>query len=275
LFDVSAEPKPEAAMTGVSKFFVAALLLTGYTHAAAQPVAGRVKVNGMQMYYEVSGAGGPLVVLHGAYMNIPSMGAFIPKLAQTHKVYAVELQGSGRTTDINRPITYQNLANDVAGFMDAVSLKKADVFGYSMGAIAGLQLAIRHPQKVNRLVAASVAYDANGWQPEFKAVIPQLKVETILGMPFAAEYRKLAPNPDGFRVLAEKLIALGAVGIPRTLFSATFAASRVAGWCAHIHEQRLVGGADPSRIAIRRGRAPRWRPMLNGTDRPHLLLYRR
>ena len=68
-------------MTGVSKFFVAALLLTGYTHAAAQPVAGRVKVNGMQMYYEVSGAGGPLVVLHGAYMNIPSMGAIIPKLA--------------------------------------------------------------------------------------------------------------------------------------------------------------------------------------------------
>jgi pimeloyl-ACP methyl ester carboxylesterase len=208
LFDVSAEPKPEAVMTGVSKFLVAALLLTGYTHAAAQPVAGRVKVNGMQMYYEVSGAGDPLVVLHGAYMNIPSMGAIIPKLAQTHKVYAVELQGHGRTTDINRPITYQNLADDVAGFMDAVGLKKADVFGYSMGAIAGLQLAIRHPHKVNRLVAASVAYDVEGWQPEFKAAIPQMKVEEIVRMPFAAEYRKLAPNPDGFPALAAKLIAL-------------------------------------------------------------------
>jgi pimeloyl-ACP methyl ester carboxylesterase len=196
-------------MTGVSKSLVAALLLAGCTDAAAPPpVAGRVSVNGMQMYYEVSGAGDPLVVLHGAYMNIPSMGAIIPKLAETHKVYAVELQGHGRTTDINRPITYQNLADDVAGFMDSVGVKKADVFGYSMGAIAGLQLAIRHPDRVNRLVAASVAYDLKGWQPEFTAVIPQMKVEDIVKMPFAAEYRALAPNPDGFPALAEKLIAL-------------------------------------------------------------------
>ena len=195
-------------MTGVSKFLVAALLLTGCTHGTAEPVAGRVKINGMQMYYEVSGAGDPLVVLHGAYMNIPSMGAIIPKLAQTHKVYAVELQGHGRTTDINRPITYQNMADDVAAFMDAVSLTKADVFGYSMGAIVGLQLAIRHPAKVNKLVAASVAYDVEGWQPAFKDVIPQMTVEMILQMPFAKEYPKLAANPKGFPELARKLIAL-------------------------------------------------------------------
>ena len=89
--------------------------------ALAQGVAGkRVAVNGMQMYYEVSGTGDPLVVLHGAYMNIPTMGAIIPRLARTHKVYAVELQGHGRTTDIDRPITYPNLADDVAAFMDAV-----------------------------------------------------------------------------------------------------------------------------------------------------------
>ncbi len=94
----------------------------------------------------------PLVVLHGAYMNIPSMGAIIPKLAETHKVYALELQGHGRTTDIDRPITYPNLADDVAAFMDTVGLQKADVFGYSMGAVAGLQLAIRHPDKVNKLI---------------------------------------------------------------------------------------------------------------------------
>jgi len=186
----------------------AVLLFTGYTHAMAQAVGARVKINGMQMYYEVSGAGDPLVVLHGAYMNIPSMGAIIPKLAQTHKVYAVELQGHGRTTDINRPITYQNLADDVAAFMDAVGLKKADVFGYSMGSITGLQLAIRHPQKVNKLVAATGVYDFEGWQPEFKAAIPQQKVEDFVRMPFAADYRKLAPNPDGFPALAEKVIAL-------------------------------------------------------------------
>ena len=77
------------------------------------------------------------------------MGAIVPKLAATHKVYALEFQGHGRTTDIDRPINYPNLADDVAAFMDAVDLKKADVFGYSMGAAAGLQFAIRHPGKVN------------------------------------------------------------------------------------------------------------------------------
>ncbi|MGE5803547.1 MAG: alpha/beta fold hydrolase, partial [Gemmatimonadota bacterium] len=162
----------------------------------------------MQMYYEVSGAGEPLVVLHGAYMNIPSMGAIIPQLAKTHRVYALEFQGHGRTTDIDRPITYQNLADDVAAFMDSVGLQKADVFGYSMGSAAGLQLAIRHPEKVNKLVAASVAYDLRGWQPAFTAMIPQMTVEMIVQMPFAADYRKLAPNPDGFPALVAKLIAL-------------------------------------------------------------------
>ena len=162
----------------------------------------------MKMYYEVSGEGDPLVVLHGGYMNIPSMGAIIPKLAETYKVFALEFQGHGRTTDIDRPITYPNLADDVAAFMDAVGIKKADVFGYSMGAIAGLQLLIRHPKKVDQLVFASGAYDLRGWQPEFMAAIPKMTVEMIVAMPFAQDYRKLAPNPDGFPALARKLIAL-------------------------------------------------------------------
>jgi pimeloyl-ACP methyl ester carboxylesterase len=186
----------------------AALLATGPALAEAQPAGDRVEVNGMQMYYEVSGEGDPLIVLHGAYMNIPSMGGIVPKLAETHKVYALELQGHGRTTDIDRPITYPNLADDVAAFMDAVGLEKADVFGYSMGAAAGLQLAIRHPEKVNRLAAASVSYDAEGWQPAFKAFIPQMTVEMFVGMPFAEDYRRLAANPEGFPALVEKLIAL-------------------------------------------------------------------
>ncbi|MGH8248158.1 MAG: alpha/beta fold hydrolase, partial [Gammaproteobacteria bacterium] len=186
----------------------APLLLISSALANAQATAHRVNVRGMQMYYEVSGNGDPLVVLHGAYMNIPSMGAIIPKLAQTHKVYAVEFQGHGRTTDIDRPITYPNLADDVAAFMDAVRLTKADIFGYSMGAEVGLQLAIRHPAKVNKLVVASGAYDLKGWQPEFTAAIPQMTVEMIVQMPFAEEYKKLAPNPNGFPELARKLIAL-------------------------------------------------------------------
>jgi pimeloyl-ACP methyl ester carboxylesterase len=176
--------------------------------AQSEPVGARVEVNGMQMYYETSGQGDPLIVLHGAYGHIPSMGEIIPRLAETHKVYALEFQGHGRTTDIDRPITYPNLADDVAAFMDAVGLKRASVFGYSMGAAAGLQLAIRHPEKVHRLVAASVAYDVEGWQPAFRNFIPQMTVEMFLNMPFAAEYRELAPDPDGFRGLVEKLIQL-------------------------------------------------------------------
>src|SRR5262245_35627623 len=188
---------------------MAAALLVAHPALAASPAVGdRVEVNGMKMYYEVSGEGDPLIVLHGAYLSIPSMGAISPKLAATHKVYALEFQGHGRTTDIDRPITYPKLADDVAAFMDAVGLRKADVFGYSMGAAVGLQLAIRHPEKVNKLAAASVAYDAEGWQPEFRAFIPQMTVEMFVGMPFAEEYRKLAANPDGFPALVEKLIAL-------------------------------------------------------------------
>ena len=186
----------------------ASLLLGAVTVTSAQNSGKRVTVNGMQMYYEVSGAGDPLVVLHGAYMNIPTMGAIVPMLAKTHEVYAVELQGHGRTTDIARPITYQNLADDVAAFMDAVGLARADVFGYSMGAVAGLQLAIRHPAKVNRLVLASGAYDVEGWQPEFKTMIPSMTPDMLKDTPLPAEYRKLAPNPNGFPELARKLIAL-------------------------------------------------------------------
>jgi pimeloyl-ACP methyl ester carboxylesterase len=201
----------EAGVPRGSRFFtplIAAAVLAGLAAGDAQAAGRRVNVNGMRMYYEVSGRGDPLIVLHGAYMNIPSMGAIVPKLAKTHTVYALELQGHGRTTDIDRPITYPNLADDVAAFMDAVGLKKADVFGYSMGAAVGLQLAIRHPVKVNKLVAASVSFDANGWQSEFKEFIPKMTVEMFLGMPFAKEYRKLAPNPDGFPELVKKLIAL-------------------------------------------------------------------
>ena len=186
----------------------ASLLFTtvAVTVAESQPVGHRVPVHGMQLYYEVSGAGDPIVVLHGSYMNIPTMDGIIPKLAQTRRVYALELQGHGRTTDIDRQITPENLADDVAAFMDSVGLAKADVFGYSLGAMTGLQLAIRHPAKVNKLIMAAGAYDASGRQPEFQAMIPKMTVEMFVDMPFAAEYRKLAPDPNGFPELVRKMI---------------------------------------------------------------------
>ena len=192
------------------RFLISIILAVTVGPAFADDMAagGRVEVNGMEMYYEVSGEGDPMIVLHGAYMNIPSMGGIIPALAERHRVYAVEFQGHGRTTDIDRPITYENLGDDVAVFMDAVGLEKADVFGYSMGANAGLQLAIRHPEKVGRLIVASAAYDIEGLQPAFRAFIPQLTVEMMLAMPFAEEYKQLAADPNGFPALVEKLIAL-------------------------------------------------------------------
>jgi pimeloyl-ACP methyl ester carboxylesterase len=185
--------------------FIAGLALST---AALPALAETVEVNGMQMYYEVFGQGDPLVVLHGAYMNIPAMGEIIPRLAETHQVYAVEMQGHGRTNDIDRPITYENLADDVAAFMEAVGLERADVFGYSMGAAVGLQVAIRHPGKVDQLIAASVSYDESGWQPEMVAMIPQMTPEMFVGSPMEAAFQEMSPNPDGFPAFAERMIAL-------------------------------------------------------------------
>jgi len=187
---------------------VLSTFLAGPALAQTAPAGDYADVNGMKIYYEVTGEGDPIVVLHGAYMNIPTMGGIIPRLAETHTVYALELQGHGRTNDIDRPITYPNLADDVAAFMDAVGLEKADIFGYSMGAATGLQLAIRHPEKVDQLVAASVAYDASGWQPAFTAMIPNMSPDMFVGSPMEEEWKKFAPDPEGFRPFAEKLIAL-------------------------------------------------------------------
>jgi pimeloyl-ACP methyl ester carboxylesterase len=185
-----------------------AISITAAPAIAAEPVGKTVPINGMQMYYEVSGSGDPLIVLHGAYMNIPTMGEIIPMLAETHTVYALELQGHGRTNDIDRPITYPNMTDDVAAFMDAVGLERADVFGYSMGAAVGLRLAIDHPDKVDQLVAASTAYDLSGMQPEYNAMVPTMAPEMFIGTPMEDAWKQYAPNPDGFRPFVERMIAL-------------------------------------------------------------------
>jgi pimeloyl-ACP methyl ester carboxylesterase len=186
----------------------AMLVMAGSAFAQDAPDGMEVEINGMRMYYEVSGTGEPMIVLHGSFMTIPMMGEIVGRLAETHRVYALELQGHGRTTDIDRPITYPNLAGDVAAFMDAVGIEKADVFGYSMGAIAGLRLAIDFPEKVDQLVFASGVYDFQGWQPEYRETVPDWTVEMFTTTFLADRYRELAPNPNGFAAMAEKVIAL-------------------------------------------------------------------
>ncbi|WP_026381756.1 alpha/beta fold hydrolase [Afifella pfennigii] len=181
---------------------------TSAAYAQTEPTGAYAEANGMRMYYEVSGEGEPVIVLHGAYMNIPAMGEIIPMLAQSRRVYAIELQGHGRSDDIDRPITYPALADDVALLMDRLDLPRADVFGYSMGAAVGFHLAVRHPDKVDQLVAASLAFELEGMQPEFVAMVPSMSPEMFEGTPIEADWRALAPNPDGFRDFAERMIAL-------------------------------------------------------------------
>jgi len=116
---------------------------------------GYAPVNDLNLYYEIHGSGRPLVLLHGAYMTIDMMAPLLEPLAEHRQVIAVELRGHGRTGDADRPITYELMADDVAGLLPALDVLSADAFGYSMGGGVALQLAIRHPELVRKLVVAS------------------------------------------------------------------------------------------------------------------------
>jgi pimeloyl-ACP methyl ester carboxylesterase len=163
------------------------------------------EVNGLEMYYEIHGAGEPLVVLHGAYMTIDAMGELVPELARTRQVIAVELQGHGRTADIDRPLSYEQMADDTAALLRHLGIERADVFGYSMGGAAALQVAIRHPEAVRRLVVASASCTSDGMHPELLEMIPTITPEVFAGTPIEEEYLRIAPNPDDFPTLVAKL----------------------------------------------------------------------
>ena len=168
--------------------------------------SGYAEVNGLRMYHEVHGTGEPLVVLHGAYMTIDAMGEVVPKLAETRRVIAVELQGHGRTADVaDRPITYEGMADDAAALIGLLGIEQADVFGFSMGGGVALQLAIRHPGLVHKLVAASASYTSDGTQPELHEMAPSITPEMFAGSPIEEAYLKVAPNPGDFPTLVEKL----------------------------------------------------------------------
>lgn len=188
-----------------------ALFITTSTASAAGVEMGYAEVGNLKMYYERHGndtEAEPIIVLHGAYMDIPSMGDIIPRLAADRTVYALELQGHGRTNDIDRPIRYQDLADDVFRFMNQKNIKRADVVGYSMGAAVGFFLATDHPEKVDQLVALSLAYDLKGMQPEYLQMIPRMTPNMFLGSPIEKQWKALAPNPDGFVPFVEKMIRL-------------------------------------------------------------------
>jgi pimeloyl-ACP methyl ester carboxylesterase len=135
-----------------------------------------VSVSGFEMFYESWGAGRPLVLLHGAISTIePSFGAVIPRVAQTRRLIAVEQQAHGRTADIERPVTYTQMAEDTATLVRKLKIDHADLFGYSMGAGIALELAVQY--LVRRLIVASLASRNDGFHPDTAAQL----METVTG----------------------------------------------------------------------------------------------
>src|SRR3954468_4254946 len=171
------------AATGLSLSGAALAQSDSGTPAALDSGTGYAPVDGLQMYYEIRGAGEPLVLLHGAYMHTGAMEPLLAELAKSHQVIAADFQGHGRTADIDRPITYEYLADDVAALMDYLPIDQADIVGYSMGANAGLLLTIRHPEKVRKLVAVSGQYRLDGMYPEVIAGIATLEPEMMMQSP--------------------------------------------------------------------------------------------
>jgi pimeloyl-ACP methyl ester carboxylesterase len=166
---------------------------------------GYVPVNGLQMYYEIHGTGYPLVLLHGAFSAIgTSFGALLPELARTRQVIALELQAHGRTADIDRPLSLEQMADDVAAALGYLGIEKADVFGYSMGAGVALHVVIRHPDMVRKLVLTSVTYNLSGVHAGLMDGLADMTPDMMFGSPWHEEYIRIAPHPERFATLFAK-----------------------------------------------------------------------
>jgi pimeloyl-ACP methyl ester carboxylesterase len=163
-------------------------------------------VNGLNMYYEIHGTGEPLVVLHGALSAIgTSFGMLLPTLAETRQVIAIEQQAHGRTADIDRPLTVEQMAEDTAALLSHIGIEHADIFGYSMGSGIALQIAIKHQDLVRKLVLAAVTYNNDGFHPGLIAGIQHLQPEHLAGTPIHEEYARIAPKPEDWPTLVAKV----------------------------------------------------------------------
>jgi pimeloyl-ACP methyl ester carboxylesterase len=165
-------------------------------------------VNDLNLYYEVHGEGPPLILLHGAYMTAEMMAPLTEGLTGTRQVIVPEMQAHGRTGDVDRPLSYEQMADDTAALLRHLELEQADVVGYSMGGGAALQLAIRHPALVRRLVVISAGFRYDAMPPEAIAMFPSITPEMFAGSPMETEHQRLSPDPDGFPKLVEKLKTL-------------------------------------------------------------------
>ena len=172
----------------------------------APKASGYAPVNGLKLYYEVYGEGKPIILLHGSYMTIDlNYGQLIPELAKTHKVIAVEMQGHGHTADIDRPFSYIALADDVAELLKYLKIENADILGYSLGATVGLELAIKHPAVVNKLVFISSVFKYDGWIQAARNIFPTMKPEFLEKTPLKTEYDNAAPDKAHWAAFVTKL----------------------------------------------------------------------
>ena len=179
--------------------FLLTMFVSGIVCAKETPTTGYAPVNGLKMYYEVHGSGDPVVLLHGSFMTITNnWTGWIGELAKTRKVIAIEMQGHGRTADIKRDFSYENLADDVSALLDHLKIPRADLIGYSMGGGVAMQCAIRHPEKVRKVVSISAPIRHDGWVKEANDVWPNFTLEVLKGTPAETEWKKLNPTPDGF-----------------------------------------------------------------------------
>lgn len=193
-----------------SKILAALVLLgatAGMTGAQATTTPGSyATVNGLRMYYEVHGADAPLVLIPGGLCTIEAcFGKVLPPLAKNRQVIAVELQAHGHTADVDRPLTYGQMAEDVVALLRQLGIQRADFFGYSIGSGVALQLTLRHPDLVRKLALMAPAYDKSGFYPEVYANIEKLKPEDFAGSLWLQAYNKAAPNPRQSPVLVDKI----------------------------------------------------------------------
>ncbi|HEY4147580.1 MAG TPA: alpha/beta hydrolase [Chitinophagaceae bacterium] len=175
------------------------VILLAATLSQAQ-VSGRyANVNGIKMYYEIHGSGSPLVLLHGGGSTIyTSFGRILPELAKTHEVIAVELQAHGHTGDRNAPVSFQQDADDVAELLHQLNIPKADILGFSNGGQTCLELGIRHPDRVGKLIVASAFYKRDGTPAWFWKGFDQPKFSDMPQI-YKDEYLKI--NPDSAALL--------------------------------------------------------------------------
>ncbi|MFL5579870.1 MAG: alpha/beta fold hydrolase, partial [Gemmatimonadaceae bacterium] len=177
----------------------------------APPNGHYADVNGVHLYYETHGTGKPLVLLHGGLGAGSMFGPNLTALAQGRQVIAVDLQGHGRTADIDRPLSVESMADDVAALVRHLGLATVDVMGYSLGAGVALQTVIRHPEIVNKVVVASAIARRSAFYPEILAAQEQVSAaaaEQMKQTPMYQLYSAVAPRPQDWPRLLDKIGAL-------------------------------------------------------------------